>query len=646
MSKQKSTSKNNIQKKSNSTNSFSWMIWVIGICSFLVFANTLGHGFVLDDIAVIQENKIVKQGFGGIKDILTTFYWQGYWNTNGGLYRPLSLIFFAIEWQIMPNTPFIHHFFNVFFYVCSTILLFVILKHFLKNYTSWIPFFITLCFAVHPIHTEVVANIKSRDEILCLLFFLITVYSFFCRKERIYVFIGFFSFVACLLSKEAGVLFLPILGILFWNLQKSFGFVLKRMFPFVLITVAWLAWHQHIINSSPFQKIKYTYLDNSLVNSPDAVTQVATGFSILGRYIVNTVLPFNLSYDYSFNQIPCVGIFSLPFLGSLILIGFVMSIAVFYRKKNTFITFGIIFFFITILLATNIFTLIGTTMGDRLLYTPVLGICIAIVFLFFDAFNILQLNSKRHPLIYFFLGITMFFFLASFERNKAWKSNFTLFTTDIQHASNSARVNFNYATAYFNNLPENFEDQQTQLPSIIAFYKKGLAIDPNDKNILVNLGVCYYRIKDYENALVCTLKAKEIDPNDYTLEGNLADIFFMKKEYEKAIFHYKNAIAHNKKQFNTYNFYGVALFNLKRYPEAIAIFEEGIIKQPEHAELWLNYGNSLAVSGHFKEAIKVFEKAYALNPEQKQSLNCLSMAYQALGNNEKAIYYRNQFLKK
>ncbi|MEO8236323.1 MAG: tetratricopeptide repeat protein [Flavobacterium sp.] len=626
--------------------SYSWMFWLLGIVSFFLFANTLMHGFVLDDIAVIEQNKFVKNGIAGIPDILTTFYWQGYWDSNAGLYRPMSLISFAIEWQFMPNNPFIHHFCNVILYSLNILLLFTVLKHFLSNYTIWIPFFIVLLFAVHPIHTEVVANIKSRDEILCLLFFTITIYCLFCKESIGYFILGILSYLFCLLSKEAGILFFPILIVLFWDKMKNLKLIFKKILPFVVVSIAWLSWHQYIIQSSPYKRIQYTYLDNSLVGCGDNITQIATGFSVLGRYILNSIVPYNLSYDYSFNQIPCVGLLSYQFIGSLILISILILIAFKFRSKNVIVTFGIGFFFITILLVTNIFTLIGATMGDRLLYTPVLGICIAVVFIIFYSFKIMELKSYSHPVIYGLFVVTVLYSYNSFGRNKAWKSNFTLFTEDVNHAPNSSRVNFNNATALFSQLPEDVNNQQTQLPQIIENYEKALQIDPKDKGSLVNLGVCYYRIKEYQKALDCTKKALQINPNDITLFGNLADIYFMKKQYDLAILNYKKAIQNKSIQYNTYNFYGAALFNSKEYQKAIAIFEDGLKLYPEHDEMYLNYGNALAVSSRFKEAIVAFEKSYQLNPNQKNTLNSLSMANRAIGNIEKANYYLSEYNKR
>lgn len=629
-----------------STKSYSWMFWAVGIVSFVLFTNTLAHGFVLDDIAVIQENKFVKNGILGIKDILTTFYWQGYWNSNSGLYRPMSLIFFAIEWQLMPNSPFIHHLMNVVFYVLNNILLFIVLRHFFKNYSYWISFIIVILFAVHPIHTEVVANIKSRDEILCLFFFLLSVYSLFCRNGMYWKIASIVFFLFCLLSKEAGILFLPILAVLLWNESRDTKQVFKGILPHVIITCSWLILHQVVINSSPYKRIQYSYLDNSLVACNDRLTQITTGFTILGRYICNAFFPVNMSYDYSFNQIPCVEFLSLSFLGSVLLILLLLGIAFYYRKKCVAISFGIIFFFITIALATNIITLIGTTMGDRLLYTPVLGICIAFVFTVFHSFKKLEKDSKSSSIIFGFGLLFLVFFYSSFQRNKDWKSNFTLFTADIKHSPNSARVNFNYATSFFSQLPEDVSEQQSQLPDIIEYYKRALRIDPNDKGTLVNLGVCYYRVKDYDNAFKCTSKAMEIDPNDATLFGNIADIYIMKLEFEKAIVYYKKCILSKADGFNTHNFYGYALFNLKRYNEAIIVFEDGLKKHSNHAQMWLNYGNALAVSSRFKEAIKAFEKAYELNPNQKQALNCLFMSYKDIGDYEKADYYYQLYIKK
>ncbi|MFL9831667.1 tetratricopeptide repeat protein [Flavobacterium sp. ST-87] len=626
---------------------FQKMTWFLAIVSFLLYANTLNHGFVLDDIAVIEQNKLVQKGLAGIPELFSTLYWQGYWDSNAGLYRPMSLIAFAIEWQLAPNNPFIHHFFNVLYYALSIVLLFKVLYYYLKGYNVWIPFFIVLLFAVHPIHTEVVANIKSRDEIFCFLFFTLSIYLLLIKEQKIFQIFGIVSFLLCLLSKEAGILFLPILVFLFWlKYKKEKTILFSKIIPIISISALWLLLHRYIILSSPFKRIEYSYLDNSLFGCDDVMTKTATGFTIFARYIIKSIYPYTMSYDYSFNQIPCVPLSSLSFIISSLLIGILFFLAYFFRKRNSIISLGILFFFTTIFLASNIVVLIGTTMGDRLLYTPVLGMIIAVVFLLLYFSENKTLKTFYHPSIYFLCFVFLLFAFKTYNRNKVWKSNATLFTEDLLNAPNSARVNFNYATVLFNQLPSNVELQQQQLPLVIDAYKKALAIDPKDKGSLTNLGVCYYRIKDYEKSIETTKKALALAKEDYSLKANLADAYFRNNNLDKAIAIYKELIQNNYILENTYNYYGAALFSKKEYTQSIAVFKEGLKMNKSSVELWMNYGNTLAASGNLKGAITAFEKAYELNPNEKNALKFLTMAHQQLGNTEKANHYYAEFIKK
>ena len=144
--------------------------------AFLLYANTLNHSYVLDDGGLISDNWVVTKGVQGIPIILKTTYWYGS-NIVLNTYRPLTLVMFAIEWQLSPNNPFLGHFINVLFYAISCLLLFIVLKKYLSSVHIVIPLAITLLFAAHPIHTEVVANIKSRDEIMSFFFLMLTLLS-------------------------------------------------------------------------------------------------------------------------------------------------------------------------------------------------------------------------------------------------------------------------------------------------------------------------------------------------------------------------------------------------------------------------------------------------------------------------------------
>lgn len=616
--------------------------WVLCALAFILFSNTLTHGFVLDDLAVIEQNKFVQEGFSGIPKIMTTFYWEGYWESNGGLYRPLSLVMFAVEWGISPNNPFFHHFFNVLLYALSIGALYKLLRLIFNQYTLWIPCCIALLFAVHPIHTEVVANIKSRDEILCFLFFVLTFRVVITSEMKLWKhrLIAAGLFLLCLLSKEAGILFLPIMGLYFLLFRQQKVLQIARTFlPIVLISIAWLTFHQWIIQSSVHDRITYTYLDNSVVGCPDSASQVATGIAILGRYLLKAFVPANMSYDYSYNQIPCESFGSpIVLLTLIVLIG--MGYLIFRNwKKHPAISFGLLYFLITISLVTNVFTLIGATMGDRLLFAPVLGICIVVVVGLYLLFKQTETGTSRTSAFYGVAFISFLGCLFSFQRNKDWASNETLFTADAAHAPNSARVHFNYGALLMAQLPEDLNMQQGQLPEIVDAFERALAIDSLDRGSHINLGVCYYRLANYPKSIEHSKKALQLNAVDTSIMANLADAFFKNNQFDSAVVRYQTIIASDQATVGNYSFMGTAFFNLKQYEKAIPVFKNGLKRFPKNEELLLNLGNSYGASGQFEKAKETFLEILTINPKNKQVMQFLAMTYQQLGDLANAQKY-------
>ncbi|HXU27627.1 MAG TPA: hypothetical protein VN698_10375, partial [Bacteroidia bacterium] len=422
---------------------------LIAALSFLLYANTLQHGFVLDDIAVIQNNSFVQQGISGIPKILTTFYWQGYWNSNAGLYRPTSLIAFAIEHQLS-NKPFIHHFFNVVYYSLLCCLLFQFLCTVFNKINPRFFLLAVLLFIVHPIHTEVVANIKSRDEIFALLFFLLACQQLYASptKTTKSILLSSLFFLLALLSKEGVIALLPIIFLIDYQREKQILPLLKHRYMLLITAALWLAWHQYIIASSTAPRLVYTYNDNSLFSTSSLLQQKATALGMFATYIVKAFYPYTLSYDYSFNQIPIINLFSFPAIAGLLIFAALIYVA--YKNTNThwLITFSIALLILPLLLTANIFFNIGATMADRFLFTSTIGSCIIICWLVFKIFKI-NLTDKTNPSTaqYTILAVLLLFSIQTLTRNRVWQSNYTLFKHDVKNSPNSARVHYNNALA-------------------------------------------------------------------------------------------------------------------------------------------------------------------------------------------------------
>jgi tetratricopeptide (TPR) repeat protein len=622
------------------------LFWLLSLAAFLLFSPTIQHGFVLDDLAVIQDNRFVHEGFGGIPDLFSTFYWKGFWDANAGLYRPLSMIMFAIEWAFSPDNPQIHHFVNVLLYALTIGLLFKLLLKLLPGYSVWVSFAITLIFMVHPSHTEVVANIKSRDEILCFLFFLLTFLSLLKARagKPIDAVKTALLFFACLLSKEAGIMYLPIFGLYFWMVKKeALGSVLKKSLPLILITGTWLILHQMVIHSDPTPPIHYTYHDNSLV-ACEGGSRYATGIGILGRYILESIVPYNLSYDYSYNQIPCLSFTSLPVIGTLLILTLSTLIVVKTRKTKPEIAFGILFFFISITLVSNIFSLIGTTYANRLIYAPSLGIIMAIVIAVFTLFKIQQTEKWQSAGVLFSVLAGVIFSIQTIQRNKAWESNSTLFTADVQNSPNSARVHFNYGVLKMDTDQLDSIGARQQLLLAASSFKKAVSIDSLDAGSYTNLGVSCYRLNEFEQSIQYTNKAIALNPNDLSLYGNLGDAYFIVKDYDRASIALKKGIQDKNATSTNYKNYGISLFNLKRYPEATTIFKKGVQKFPDDMEMASNLGNSYGAAANYEEAGKVFETIYNKDPSNMNVLRLMLISYEQAGNKEKVAQY-SVFLK-
>jgi Tfp pilus assembly protein PilF len=617
------------------------LFWLLSVAAFLLFAPTIGHGFVLDDLAVIENNKFVQEGFGGIPDLFSTFYWKGFWDANAGLYRPLSMVMFAIEWAISPNNPSIHHFINVLLYALTIGLLFKLLLKLLPGYSVWVSFAIALLFLVHPSHTEVVANIKSRDEILCFLFFLLTFLSLLKAKsgKPMDLLKPALLFFACLLSKEAGIMYLPIFGLYFWMIKKEPVFSsFKKLVPLIVIAGVWLILHQFVIHSDPTPPIQYTYHDNSLVACGDG-SRFATGIGILGRYLLETVAPFNLSYDYSYNQLPCLSFTSLPVIITLVVVILLALIVIKTRKSKPEIGFGILFFFISIALVTNIFSLIGTTYANRLIYAPSLGIILSLVLIIFTLFKAEQTSKWQSGAVLASMVIGILFAVKTIHRNKAWESNTTLFTADLQNSPNSARVQFNYGVVIMNEAGEGSSANKDQLQLAVSSFKKAISIDSLDVNSFTNLGVVEYRLNQFDQSILYTQKAIALSPNDTSLFGNLGDAYFALNDYQKTVNSLKRVTYWKDATSGHYKRYGISLFNLKRYEESIAAFQKGLQKYPNDTEMASNLGNTYGAAAKYTEAAQTFEGIYTKDTLNTNALRLMIISYEQAGNRKKVAQY-------
>ena len=241
--------------------------------SCVLYANTLGHQYAFDDSIVITENPYTQAGISGIPKLLTSDFFEGIYGYQtdlaGGRYRPLSLMSFAVEYQFFGMNPMIGHLFNIVYYGLVLLMLFLVLEQWFGK-ESIVPFLASLIFLVHPLHTEVVANIKSRDEILGFLFLLLSLYYLF-RNDGVknLVLSALFYFVS-LLAKETGITYVVIFPLVLYVFRnENINSALKKTAPLTVVALVYFMVRTAIVGSIGGGD-SADIMENPFVNSPFA----------------------------------------------------------------------------------------------------------------------------------------------------------------------------------------------------------------------------------------------------------------------------------------------------------------------------------------------------------------------------------------
>ncbi len=361
------------------------------LLGFILYGNTLSHDYALDDAIVITENEFTKKGFDGIWDQMTNDQFTGFYGVqkklvSGGRYRPLSLVLFSIEYEYFGNSPFVGHLTNVLFYILNGFLLFLLLKRLLRDYQfkdAWVsfPILVSLLWFFHPIHTEAVANIKGLDEVLTFAFLLLTlilILDYVDKKKIAYLLFSSVTFFLALLSKENAITWLAVIpfALYFFRSQS-----LKKSIPIYLSLVVvagiWFYIRYQIVGG--FSSTADNIMNDPFYESTDS-DKYATIMLTLGKYIQLMIFPHPLTYDYYPKHIPIVGWnYPLVILSIVLYLGLIFLAIKGFLKKKIY-SFSILFFLITISVASNIVFIIGAFMNERFVYISTLSVSLLMAY--------------------------------------------------------------------------------------------------------------------------------------------------------------------------------------------------------------------------------------------------------------------------
>lgn len=650
-----------------------FMYWIPFVFAFVLYGNSITNEFALDDLPQIVNHRMVQQGWDGIGELMTTNYWAAS-NQNLGYYRPLSHISFAIENALHGNNPHIMHLINVLLYALTGMVVFGFLATLFKR----MPFFVliaTLLFMAHPVHTEVVANIKSRDEILSFLNSTLALWLAYNYAKNKYIptmALSLIFYFMALMSKETAMTTLAVVPfMLFFFTPKKGGQIASITLAFVVVSGIFLALKFNLIGtlsgSPPNEMNVYPYKEMS--------GRIPTMLFIFGMYIWRLVMPVRLIYDYSYNQIPEAGFDNPVVWLSLIILLTLAFLALKNLKRKNILSFSIFYFGITLSVGLAFIITRGGIMAERFLYAPVLGYSLALSYIIF---KLLPRERKTRKIIYdfkplpskTFLGIItvliLFYSGRTIARNPVWKNNFTLFSTDVVYGGESALLRKHYGSELINQSVAATDQalKDSLMQKGMAEVQKSLEINPRFSEAYFKLGYAWYQLRDYDKAIEFYQKANQ---NSSSTVSNLALAYYMKGEHGEALRLLKRSLQidpHNstarsnlplvQNAFNNQlktmqteestdpqHFYnlGNLFVDTQNYKDALVQYQKAVDLSPEFVGAIINVGNCYYMLQEYDKAIKAFKDALKIEPENAQANRNLSHIYGTLGNVEMQQFY-------
>lgn len=539
---------------------------LVFILAFLTYSNTLNHNYVFDDRIVITENKRVQKGIAGIPDLFYKYNSDKLSDKYG--YRPIVLSSFAIDYQFFGLNSKAGHFMNLFYFAILCLVLFKILQKIFYEYSVLPSLLITLIFIVHPIHVEVVANIKSRDEIFALLFSLISL-SYFIKYNKegkfIYLIASLLIFFLAFLSKESAITFLVIMPLTVWYMNKWKGSASLLKSSMVLIVAIFICLgivNFYISSQLGISKTKdptvfyeNILLGNSFLYTGDFTQKVANASTIFALYLKNFFFPINLVYYYGYNQIPVASWNQFIVIFSFLIHLIVLVYSIFTLKKNKEISYGLFFYLITISFYSHIIKPLADTMADRFLFTPSLGLIILCVFTIakllkidfkIDWFERIRTNKTTYYKWFTsksglaFIILLLLLSIKTYSRNKAWKDDLTLSSTDMSQLENCSRAHFYYANLHQTSLKNSFNsDVEKQM---IHHYKRSYEITDSAFYSYYYLALYYFSNNRFKEGIPVLKQASDNYPKQSVFKYYLGLSYIKNNELVKGIKQLKTSI--------------------------------------------------------------------------------------------------------
>lgn len=558
---------------------------LIGVLAFLINADTIHYGFTFDDPLVLVNNKFVLEGIRSVPKIYRTVNLEGYNGEKESNYRPFSISQFAVEHSLFGKNPAGFHFFQVLYYSLACGLVTELLLVLFKALPIWVPVSIALVFTLHPLHAEVVANIKSRDEIMGMIGILLTLILLLKESQtKLSALLLFLTASIAFFSKESAlplVVAAPVT--IYFFKSKSLPAIIKASWP-IWISAAVYLFMRQVIAQTPGPEFK---LEENALFAFSIPERWFAAMALVVHYVKLFLLPITLRADYSYDQLHLRGWEDpLAYLGLFITMAVVYCILKGFKSRSVY-AFGLLFSALFYIVTANLIVLTGATLAERFMFVPSLGMIMVLIYFLYD-----QLSSKVSKIgMYSFVGVwALGLGIRTLIRNKDWKDNHTIYTVTGRDCTSSVRAQTKLARFRYDEaiLPQNAAVKSKLLTEGMTIADRSLTIyEPFALTHYVR-GLIYKEQNRYQQAIVSLHRASQLNPSSSTYplqaglcygylgQDSLAMIEFMRAETNGSkspiTFHELARRYYLQGQFKTSLGYYLQVLSL--YPEDIKALSE------------------------------------------------------------------------
>ncbi len=618
------------------TRSNTALVLIIVFLTALIYSSAINNDFTTwDDNHYVTGNRFIKDfSKEGIKTLWTE-------RTGMGGTR-LTLTSFMIDYKLWGLNPTLYHAENVLWHILNSLLLYFLILRLLKN--NKIAFVTAVLFAIHPMHVESVAWISERKDVLYTFFLILCLHAYISYiktkkplSKGLYWLAFTMSFYLSWHSKFSAVVIPPLLFLIDYILQRRFTiWLILEKLPILVFTAtevyriafgayARMDFHGKKMVESFHQTYKYTLFEKSLLASYSLLFYLIRFFLPVK---LSAIIPYPAQSDGAF---PTEYYLALGFV-VILLAGLIILLYRLKKNRREYI-FGVLFFLLTISVFLHFISIKGVVVvADRYTYVSYIGLSFMTgIFLCY-----IKKPIQKNISWSIFLVLLVFMSILTFQRNKVWKNDISLFTSVLKTNPNVVAALNNRGNAY-NNI--------RKYELAIKDFNRGLEIEPNFLYLYNNRAQAYHQLDSNNLALKDLETAITLDPRYLEAYLNKAQVLLSMDEISEAIEVYSKACEIAPYRSMIYVSRAEAYLKVNKPQEALADYTKAVEVHPKNYLAYYELGRIYSQNQELQKALFNFEKAKELNPFMPEVYNELGQVNNDLQNYETALEYLNRALE-